>query len=131
MRFQSISSIAALFGSVTAVPCSDFGMGGTWNRPGRPQTVTGGGLHPFDTQTGNQRWDVVPANDCYARWQALRPGQSRRDARVTKTVFEATSAQVRAAMNNFFNPGSTNIQLWFPMMTKALQYVRTESIIDF
>ncbi|QPC77956.1 hypothetical protein HYE68_008708 [Fusarium pseudograminearum] len=113
MRSHYITLIAAaLFGAVTAIPCSELG----WNE----DADLFGYYHPFDTD--QDLWDIVDANDCWARWQLIRPGQSRNDARVTKTVFEATESQVRSTINNYHNNGGTNIQLWLPMRTKSLQY---------
>lgn len=126
MRSQSITLIAALFGAVTAVPCYELG----WQSPEDPGRFHQG-LEPFGPQSADRRWDIVDARDCWVRWQPIQPGQSRNDARVTKTVFEATESQVRSTMNNFFNNGGTNIQLWLPMVTRSLQYVRTDSMIVF
>lgn len=123
MRYQSITLVAALFGAVTAVPCSDLGWGGDGT-----MSELFGGLDPLEPSNG--LWDIVDARDCWVRWQPIRPDQRPRDARVTKTVFEATAAQIRSTINNYFNAGGTNIQLWLPMATRSLQYVRTDSIID-
>ncbi|EXM13771.1 hypothetical protein RAB80_014090 [Fusarium oxysporum f. sp. vasinfectum] len=113
MRSQSITLVvAALFGSVTAVPCSDLG----WSEDGG----LFGNAHPFDPP--QNAWDVVNANDCWVRWQLAGPGQTLNDAKVTKTVFEATESQVRSTIKNYFNNGGTNIQLWLPMRTRSLQY---------
>ncbi|KAJ3538539.1 hypothetical protein NM208_g5866 [Fusarium decemcellulare] len=113
MRSQSITLVvAALFGSVTAVPCSDLG----WSEDGG----LFGNAHPFDPP--QNAWDVVDAKDCWVRWQLAGPGQTLNDARVTKTVFEATESQVRSTINNYFNSDGTNIQLWLPMRTRSLQY---------
>jgi hypothetical protein len=125
MRFQSITLIAALFGAATAVPCYELRMGGDSDK----QIFDG--LDPFGDQPDGQHWDIVPASDCWVRWQVIRPDQHANDARVTKTVFDSTPASVRSTMNSFFNVGGNNDQLWLPMRTKSLQYVRTASIIDF
>lgn len=124
MRSQSITLLAALFGAAGAVPCfemesSEYGSQGL------------GGLDPFGAQPVGKSWDVVDARDCWARWQPIRPGQTFNDAKVTKTVFEATAEQVRSAINNFFNPGKdNNIQLWLPLRTKGLQYVCTHPVVQ-
>ncbi|KAF4463966.1 galactose-binding like [Fusarium albosuccineum] len=113
MRSQSITLvIAALFGSVTAVPCSYLG----WSEDGE----LFGNADPFDPP--QNAWDVVDANDCWVRWQVAGSGQTLNDARVTKTVFEATESQIRSTINNYKNDGGTNIQLWLPMRTRSLQY---------
>lgn len=124
MRSRSITLVATLFGAVTAIPCSDLGWGGDGTT-----AELFGGLDPFEPNNG--AWDVVDARDCWVRWQVIQPDQDAKGARVTKTAFEATAEQVRATINNFFNAGNTNIQLWLPMATKSLQYVRADSIIDF
>jgi hypothetical protein len=121
MRSYSITLLAALFGAVTATPCYELG----WPEYGSQGL---GGLDPFGAQPEGKSWDVVDAKDCFARWQLIRPGQSFNDAKVTKTVFEATESQVRSTINNYFNADGNNIQLWLPMRTKGLQYVCTHSI---
>jgi hypothetical protein len=126
MRFQSITLTVALFSAVIAVPCYQLGSGGD----GTTATLSNG-LDPFGPQTPGHTWAVVDARDLWVRWQAIRPDQSPLDARVTKTVFEATKYEVRSTMNNYFNNGGTNIQLWLPMRTKSLQYVCPRSIITF
>jgi hypothetical protein len=124
MRSQSITLVAALLGAVTAIPCSDLGWGGDGT-----MAELFGGLDPFEPSNG--AWKVVDARDCWVRWQVIQPNQHARDARVTKTNFEATAEEIRSTINNYFNTGGTNIQLWLPMATKSLQYVRTDSLIDF
>jgi hypothetical protein len=127
MRSQSITLIAALLGAATAVPCYEFTMS-----EGSGRTYFEG-LSPFVNQPTPEghTWDIVPAEDCWARWQVIRPGQQPNDARVTKTVFDSTPDSVRATIDNYFNSHGTNDQLWLPMNTRSLQYVRTDSIIDF
>jgi hypothetical protein len=121
MRSQSITLLAALFGAVTATRCYDVG----WPTYGSEGL---GGLDPFGAQPEGESWDVVDAKDCFARWQLIGPDQTFNDAKVTKTVFEADESSVRSIINNYFNAGGTNIQLWLPLRTKALQYVCTHSI---
>jgi hypothetical protein len=121
MRSQSIALLAALFGAVTATPCYEMG----WPEYGSQGF---GGLDPFGPQPVGKSWVVVDARLCWARWQLIRPDQTFNDAKVTKTVFEAEEWQVRSTINNYFNGGGNNIQLWLPMQTKALQYVCTQSI---
>ncbi|KAH7251475.1 hypothetical protein BKA59DRAFT_452722 [Fusarium tricinctum] len=120
MRSQSITLIAALFGAVTAVPCYELGWGGDGLTAALGPLANG--IDPFGPQTGDRRWDVVEANDCWVRWQPIRQGQTAKDARVTKTVFEATEGEVRSTMNSYSNAGGNNIQLWLPMRTRSLQY---------
>lgn len=120
MRSQSITLLAALFGAAGAIPCYEMESPeyGSWGL---------GGLDPFGAQPVGKSWDVVDARDCYARWQPIRPGQTLNDAKVTKTVFEATAEQVRSAINNYYNP---DFQLWLPLRTKGLQYVCTHPVVQ-
>ncbi|KAF4341918.1 galactose-binding like [Fusarium beomiforme] len=109
MHLHLITLTAAFFNAVTAIPCSEIG----WST-GR-DSAGSAGLNPFDPQG---RWEVVKANDCWARFQTYAIGQNPIDARVTKTDFEATGSQVRHTINNYFgSPG--NIMLWLPLATKV------------
>ncbi|KAF9775305.1 hypothetical protein IL306_006600 [Fusarium sp. DS 682] len=102
---------AAFLSAVAAVPCSEIGWSSGINGENP-------GLDPWDPQG---RWEIVKANDCWARFQTYKMGQNPIDVRVTKTEFEATPGQVRHTINNYFgSPG--NIQLWLPLATKSLQY---------
>ncbi|KAJ4007499.1 hypothetical protein NW752_010158 [Fusarium irregulare] len=112
MRFHLI---AALFGAATAIPCYELTSGSIPD--GRQEGL--GGLDPFDPQG---RWDVVEAKDAWIRFQAIYPNQMAKDARVTKTVFEASPGQVRGTIENYNNNDGNNIQLWLPLKTKSLQY---------
>lgn len=124
MRFQSINLVAALLGTAAAIPCYQLTMG----ENNGVQILQG--LDPFGPQPDGQHWDIVPAADCWVRWQVIRPGQTANDARVIKTVFGSTPSSVRATMNSYFNDAGTNDQLWLPMRTRSLQYVRTDCIIN-
>jgi hypothetical protein len=115
MHLQWIIVAAAYFKAVVAIPCSDFG----WSTPIDNERLDG--LDPFDPQG---RWEVVKAKDCYVRFQSYKKDQSPDDARVTKTEFKATPEQVRGVMNNYFNEGGDNIQLWMPLNSRTYQYVR-------
>lgn len=112
---------AALFGAATAIPCYELTSGDIPD--GRQAGL--GGLDPFDPQG---RWDVVEAKDAWIRFQAIWPNQMAKDARVTKTVFEASPGQVRGTIENYNNNDGNNIQLWLPLKTKSLQYVCIHSI---
>jgi hypothetical protein len=119
MHFQLITVAAAFFGAVTAIPCSEIGWSS--GNPNDPNTIRRG-LDPWDPQG---RWEVVKAKDCWARFQSVRPDETRLSTRVTKTKFEATPEQVRGTMNSYFNGGNSNIMLWLPLVSKSFQYVRT------
>ena len=60
--------------------------------------------------------------DCYVRWQIIQPGQTAKDARVTELNWAETEFSVTATLNNMYNTGGTNAQLWFEGGNYALQY---------
>ncbi|RGP80930.1 galactose-binding like [Fusarium longipes] len=116
MRFQPIL-LAALFGAASAVPCYPIKL----NIDGGRNTGWAG-FDPFGEQPEGYSWDIVPASDCWVRWQAIRPGQTPNDARVFKTKFDSTPDSVRYTIMNYFNHDGKNDMLWLPMRTRSLQY---------
>ncbi|KAL2076240.1 hypothetical protein VTL71DRAFT_1183 [Oculimacula yallundae] len=113
--------IATFAGITHAVPCWDIATASLRFLDIAEKDYTWGHAVKYENALAppNGEWDVVRAKDCYVRFQEPRGGQ---DGRITKTVFEATPAQVLSTMMNYFNEKRSNIALWLPMNSRAFEY---------
>lgn len=105
------SSIGAL--SVVSRPSAVSSTGATsaLSRPSAPSSTAGA-----------IKWINAGGQKFYVRFQRPMPGQTTKDARVTKLVWTTTEAEVTATCQDFFNVNRRNIQLWLSFTNEALQY---------
>ncbi|PQE10690.1 hypothetical protein CJF31_00011311 [Rutstroemia sp. NJR-2017a BVV2] len=126
MNFRWTTLIAFIVGVTHAIPCSDMGWSTLQVLPTGKYDLMHTTLYPnplYNDPLFHEHWDIVRANDCYVRFQVplTENDYKRESARIIKTEFIATPAQVLHTMNNYHGSDG-NIMLWLPMTSRAFEY---------